>query len=301
MSNSYVFTGTAPALVTPFTEDDDLDEDAFRRLIDTQIGSGVDGLVVLGTTGENPTISHEERRRLTDWAVEQAGGRVPVILGTGTNSTRESVRFSKEAAQAGADGLLVVGPYYNKPTQEGFYRHVAAVADAVPDCPIIVYNVPGRTSFNVEAQTMLRIAEEVPSVAGVKEASGDLEQITDLLAHRPEGLAVYSGDDEITLPLVALGGDGVVSVLSNALPQQFSELVRAALNDDITEARRRHLELLPAMRACFFQTNPLPVKAVLAGAGKMTGRVRLPLAPMADDERRRVLDAFAPFLEGERV
>lgn len=301
MSDSYVFTGTAPALVTPFTEEDDIDEDAFRRLIERQIEGGVDGLVVLGTTGENPTISEEERRRITDLAVEAADGRVPVILGTGTNATQESVRFSEQAARTGADGLLVVGPYYNKPTQEGFYRHVAAVADAVPDCPIIVYNVPGRTSFNVEAETMLRLAEEIPSVAGVKEASGDLEQITDLLAHRPDGLAVYSGDDEITLPLVALGGDGVVSVISNALPERFSELVRAALSGDIQEARRQHLELLPAMRACFFQTNPLPVKAVLAATGQVNGRVRLPLAPMDEAERQRVLDTFSPFLEGEKI
>jgi 4-hydroxy-tetrahydrodipicolinate synthase len=207
------------------------------------------------------------------------------------------VRFSQEAARAGADGLLVVGPYYNKPTQKGFYQHVAAVADAVPDCPIIVYNVPGRTSFNVRPETMLRLAEEIPSVAGVKEASGDLEQITDLLARRPEGLAVYSGDDEITLPLVALGGDGVVSVISNALPGRFSSMVHAALADDIAEARRRHLELLPAMRACFFQTNPLPVKAVLAATGQVTGRARLPLAPMEEATRQRVLDAFSDFLD----
>ena len=298
MSDAHLFTGAAPALVTPFTDEDDIDENAFRRLIDAQIEAGVDGLVVLGTTGENPTVSHEERRLVTDLAVEQAEGRVPVVMGTGTNSTRESVRFSKEAARAGADGLLVVGPYYNKPTQEGFFRHVAAVADAAPDCPIIVYNVPGRTSFNVEADTMLRLAEKVPGVAGVKEASGDLEQITDLLARRPDGLAVYSGDDEMTLPLVALGGDGVVSVLSNVLPQRFSTMVHAALDDRIAEARRRHLTLLPAMRACFFQTNPLPVKAVLADEGRITGRVRLPLAPMGESTRRRVLDAFAPFLGG---
>ena len=296
-SDDFLFTGTAPALVTPFTEDREIDEEAFRDLIDTQIESGVDGLVVLGTTGENPTITDQERRRITDLAVQHTDGRVPVILGTGTNATQESVRFSQEAARAGADGLLVVGPYYNKPTQKGFYQHVAAVADAVPDCPIIVYNVPGRTSFNVRPETMLRLAEEIPSVAGVKEASGDLEQITDLLAHRPEGLAVYSGDDEITLPLVALGGDGVVSVISNALPGRFSSMVHAALADDIAEARRRHLELLPAMRACFFQTNPLPVKAVLAATGQVTGRVRLPLAPMEEATRRRVLDAFSDFLD----
>ena len=292
-----LFTGTAPALVTPFTEANDIDETAFRHLIEAQIAGGVDGLVVLGTTGENPTISREERRLITDVAVDAADGRVPVVLGTGTNATGQSVQFSKEAACAGADGLLVVGPYYNKPTQNGFRRHVAAIADAVPDCPIIVYNVPGRTGFNVEADTMLHLAEEIPSVRGVKEASGDLAQITDLLAGRPEGLAIYSGDDEMAFPLVALGGDGVVSVLSNALPQRFSQMVSAVRTGDLAEARRQHLELLPAMRACFFQTNPLPIKAVLAEEGHIgTDRVRLPLAPMAETPRRRVLDAFAPLL-----
>ena len=292
-----LFAGTAPALVTPFTENDEIDEPAFRRLIDGQIEGGVDGLVVLGTTGENPTVAHAERRRLVELAVEQAAGRVPVIVGTGTNSTRESTAFSREAARAGADGLLVVGPYYNKPTQAGFRAHVAAIADAT-DCPIIVYNVPGRTSFNVTAETMLQLAEEVPSVAGVKEASGSLAQITDILSGRPERLAVYAGDDEITLPLLALGGDGAVSVLSNVLPGCFSRMVRAALDDRFDEARRRHLELLPAMRACFFETNPLPVKMVLAAMGCMTERVRLPLAPIESAATRRgVLEAFAAFVD----
>ena len=294
---AHLFTGTAPALVTPFTEEDEIDERAFRRLVDDQVEGGADGLVVLGTTGENPTVTHAERRRLVDLAVEQAAGRVPVIVGTGTNSTRESAVFSREAAQAGADGLLVVGPYYNKPTQAGFRAHVTAIADAT-GCPILVYNVPGRTSFNVTAETMLRLAEEVPSVAGVKEASGNLAQIADILKGRPERLAVYAGDDEITLPLLALGGDGAVSVLSNVLPGRFSRMVRAALEGRFDEARRLHLELLPAMRACFFETNPLPVKTVLAAMGLMTGRVRLPLAPIESAAtRRRILEAFGAFVD----
>ncbi len=296
MSDAFLFRGSAPALVTPFTEGDVIDEEAFRRHIAWQIKGGVAALVVLGTTGENPTVTHDERRRLVDLAVDEAAGRVPVIVGTGTNATRESIVFSREAAEAGADGLLVVGPYYNKPTQEGFQKHVAAIADAT-DCPIILYNVPGRTSFNITAETVLRLAEEVPSVAGVKEASGSLAQITDILAARPDHLAVYAGDDEMTLPLLALGGDGVVSVLSNALPERFIRLVRAGLQGDFAEARRRHLALLPAMRACFFETNPLPVKAVLSAAGRMTGHVRLPLAPMDEAARRRVLQAFAPFAD----
>lgn len=295
MAEDFLFRGTAPALVTPFTEDDDIDEEAFRRLIDRQIEGGVEGLVVLGTTGENPTVTDDERRRLVDVAVEQTDGRVPVVIGTGTNATAESATFSREAARAGADGLLVVGPYYNKPPQAGFRAHVAAIAEAT-DLPIIVYNVPGRTSFNVRAETMLQLAEEVPTVVGVKEASGDLQQITDILAHRPEHLAVYAGDDEMTFPLLALGGDGVVSVIANALPDRFSEMVRAGLKGDLEKARRLHFDLLPAMRACFFETNPLPVKAVLAASGQMNERVRLPLQPIQGETRERVLKAFGAFV-----
>ena len=227
MADDLFFRGVAPALVTPFTSDDEIDEQAFCDLIERQIDGGVSGLVVLGTTGENPTITREERRQLVDLAVETADGRVPVIVGTGTNNTDESVRFSQEAVAAGADGLLVVGPYYNKPPQEGFVAHVETIA-AAADAPIILYNVPGRTGFNVEAETTLHLAEEVAPVVGVKEASGDLEQIGDILQHRPEGFAVYSGDDEMTLPLMAMGGDGVVSVVANALPEQTSAMVAAA-------------------------------------------------------------------------
>lgn len=295
MAEDFLFRGTAPALVTPFTEDDDIDEEAFRRLIDRQIEGGAEGLVVLGTTGENPTVTDDERRRLVDVAVEQTDGRVPVVIGTGTNATAESATFSREAARAGADGLLVVGPYYNKPPQAGFRAHVAAIAEAT-DLPIIVYNVPGRTSFNVRAETMLQLAEEVPTVVGVKEASGDLQQITDILAHRPEHLAVYAGDDEMTFPLLALGGDGVVSVIANALPDRFSEMVRSGLEGDLEKARRLHFDLLPAMRACFFETNPLPVKAVLAASGQMNERVRLPLQPIQGETRERVLKAFGAFV-----
>ena len=292
-----IFRGTVPALVTPFTAEDDIDESAFRRLIDAQIDGGVEGLVVLGTTGENPTITHDERRRLVDIAVEQADGRVPVIIGTGTNNTDESIAFSKEAAHAGADGLLVVGPYYNKPSQEGFRGHVKAIAHAT-DCPIILYNVPGRTSFNIEAETVLHLAENVPTVVGVKEASGDLAQISDILAGRPSSLAVYAGDDEMAFPMAALGGDGVVSVISNAVPEAFSTMVRHALKGQLDTARTQHFELLPAMRACFFATNPVPVKTVLAAQGMMEEHLRLPLAPLDADSpvRQRILTAFDDFI-----
>lgn len=288
-----LFRGVAPALVTPFTYDDTLDLDAFRRLLDVQIRGGVSGVVVLGTTGENPTVTDAERRRLVDAAVAHVDGRVPVIVGTGTNSTAASITYSKEAEDAGADGLLVVGPYYNKPSQAGFAGHVEAIA-AATDTPIILYNVPGRTSFNIDAETTLRLAESVPAVVGVKEASGDLAQIEDILARRPDGFAVYAGDDEITLPLVALGGDGCVSVISNALPERFSGMVHAALDGDLPTARSQHHALVPAMRACFFETNPVPIKIVCAAQGLMSEHVRLPLTlPPADAPiRQRILSVF---------
>ena len=296
MADNRLFTGTGTALVTPFTADNEIDEEAMRRLIDRQIEHGVASLVILGTTGENATISPEERRHVVRLAIEHTDGRVPVIIGSGNNSTSESITFSKEATAAGADGLLVVGPYYNKPTQAGFRAHVAAIAD-VTDCPIIIYNVPGRTSFNIQAETVLQLAEEVPSVVGVKEASGDLEQISDILAHRPDDLAVYAGDDEITLPLLGLGGDGVVSVISNALPRTFSRLVEAGLKGEFNRARQLHFRLLTAMRACFYETNPLPIKAVLAEAGLLEEKLRLPLVPLDEGVRPRVRDAFAGFDE----
>ena len=291
-----LFRGTAPALVTPFTADGDVDEATFRRLIDRQIDGGVEALVVLGTTGENATIWPDERRRLVDLALEHTNRRVPVIIGTGNNSTSESIVFSKEAAASGADGLLVVGPYYNKPTQAGFHAHVAAIAEAT-DCPIILYNVPGRTSFNATAETTLRIVEAIPTVVGVKEASGDLAQISDILAHRPNHLAVYAGDDEMGLPLATLGADGVISVVSNVIPGLFSELVRAGLNGDFEKARALHFRLLPAMRACFFETNPIPAKTMLGAMGLINPALRLPLVPMSDANRQRMLAAFGDLVD----
>lgn len=298
MAHNMLFRGVAPALVTPFTSEDDIDEAAFRRLIDLQIEGGVSALVVLGTTGENPTVTEAERHRIVDVALEAADGRVPVIVGTGTNNTDESVSFSEAAIGAGADGLLIVGPYYNKPSQAGFAAHVKTIAETA-DAPIILYNVPGRTSFNISPETALHLAEDVPQVVGIKEASGEIDQIDDLLAHRPDGFGVYSGDDEMTLPLLAMGGDGAVSVISNALPGPFCELVGAALDDDLSTARERHAELLPAMRACFLETNPVPIKDVCAALGRMEPHVRLPLTPMDERSpvRQRVLSAFDDLID----
>ncbi|MEM6289416.1 MAG: 4-hydroxy-tetrahydrodipicolinate synthase [Bacteroidota bacterium] len=304
-----LFRGTAPALVTPFAGGG-LDLDAFRALIDFQIEGGpapsgtvydgVEAVVVLGTTGENPTVTHDERRRLVDVALEHTAGRVPVVVGTGTNATAQSAAFSKEAADAGADGLLVVGPYYTKPTPDGVLGHVAAIADAT-DCPIVLYNVPGRTGANLTAETTLRVIEAVPSVVGVKEASGDLGQIADLIAGRPEGVAVYSGDDDLAFPTVCLGGDGLVSVISNVVPGAVSAMVRHALAGRLGDARTLHYTLLGAMRASFIEANPAPVKAALAIMGRMEPTLRLPLAPLTHGARARVLAAYGPFIEAGRL
>ena len=293
-----IFTGSATALVTPFSGDGLIDEAAFCNLIDRQIQSGSSAVVVLGTTGENATITPKERSRLSAIAVEQVAGRVPLIIGTGNNSTSESITFSVEADRLGADGLLIVGPYYNKPPQKGFKAHVAAIADAT-SCPIILYNVPGRTGFDASTESILEMAHEIPSVAGVKEASGDLARVADLIQGRPEGFAVYSGDDEWTLFFLALGADGVISVVSNVLPRLMSRLVRLGLEGELKEASQVHYTLLKAMRACFLDTNPIPVKAVLAKLGYSESKLRLPLVAMSAEQEEFIMSEFLTALEAE--
>ncbi len=300
------FRGTAPALITPFTAENRVDEPALRRIIDFQIEGGdldyrgVNALVVLGTTGENPTITPDERERIVELAIEHVAGRVPVIVGSGTNNTAQSVEFSKQAAIAGAAALLVVGPYYNKPTPDGLLGHVGAIADAT-DCPIVLYNVPGRSGSNLTAETQLRVAEEIPNVVATKEASGDLNQIADILANRPDGFAVYSGDDDLTLPMLALGVDGLISVCANAIPGATSEMVRRGLDGDFDSARTLHFGLLDAMRASFLESNPAPIKAVMAEMGLINEHVRLPLAPVTEATRGRVLAAYRPHLSSVSV
>lgn len=291
--NQRLFRGTATALVTPFTADDQIDYRSLRTLIELQLSGDIDALVVLGTTGENPTISHDERRRLIDATIAIVDGRVPVIVGTGTNATATSVTFACEAAAAGATGQLVVAPYYNKPTQDGFIAHVSAIADAT-DLPIILYNVPGRTGLNITPETVVTLANRIPSVAAIKEASGNLGQISDILVNRPTDFAVYSGDDELALAVGLLGGDGCISVISNALPNEFSRLVRNAMDGNVVEARTQHFNLLAAMRSCFAETNPIPIKAVLEQMHVIEARVRLPLTPLGPDAATTVHNAFAP-------
>jgi 4-hydroxy-tetrahydrodipicolinate synthase len=279
--------GCGTALVTPFSQDGLVDENALRNLVAWQIESGIDFLVPCGTTGETPTLNHAEWLRVIDVTVEVAAGRVPIVAGATSNSTSDAVAKAKEvAAHAGVDAILTASPYYNKPTQEGQYRHFRAIAEAV-DKPIILYNVPGRTSANLEPATLARLCE-VPNIAGVKEASGNMTQIAEVLNLVPEHFIVLSGDDAVTLPVIALGGVGVISVASNEIPREMSEMTRAALNNDWPAARTLHRKYLPLMTANFIESSPLPVKAVLAMMGKIEEVYRLPLLPMRRDTRSKL-------------
>lgn len=275
-----LFRGVATAIVTPFLEDESVDLVAFRNLLEIQIQEGVNAIVVLGTTGECPTLEYHERAMVIQTAVEVAAKRVAIIVGTGTNSTRQSCLFAKQAETLGADGQMVVGPAYNKPTQVGFERHVAAVLEASP-LPCILYNVPGRTQFNIEPETILTLANRHPQIVGIKEASGDLSQVMDLISRRPSGLAVYSGDDELAFPIACLGGDGVISVLSNVLPRLTISMMSMALSGLSHDAREIHYHLIDAMRACFIESNPIPVKAILHAQGLIQNELRLPLLPLS--------------------
>lgn len=277
------FQGTGTALVTPFHLDGSLDEAALVRLVEFQIEAGIDMLLPCGTTGEGATLETAEWERVISLVVERASGRVPVIAGAGCNSTARALRLTKRAAELGADGILSVGPYYNKPSQNGFYEHFKAVAE-VCDLPLIVYNVPGRTSSNIRAETTLRLAE-LPGIVAVKEASGDLDQVMEIIRHRPEGFRVLSGDDALTLPMIVLGADGVVSVVSNEAPAMFGELVDAALGGEFDRARTLQYRLLPLMRANFIESNPIPVKAVLAMMGLLEESYRLPLTRASNESR----------------
>lgn len=287
MKRKLLFRGTATALVTPFKKDGSVDEVAMRDLVDRQIKGGVEALVPVGSTGEGATLSDSEQARVIEIVVDQANGRIPVIGGASSNATMKAVALAKKAKQSGADAILTVAPFYNKPTQEGMYQHFCAIADAV-EIPMVIYNVPGRTASNIEAATALRLAEEVPFVAGVKEASANLPQIMEILHHRPEGFGVWSGDDNLALPLVSLGGDGIISVVSNEVPRQFSDMVRLALKGKFDKARELHYTLLPLMNINFIESNPIPVKAALAMMDVIEEEYRLPLVPLTDASRPKL-------------
>ena len=279
--------GCGTALVTPFAQDGAIDESALRNLIAWQVESGIDFLVPCGTTAETPTLSHDEWLHVIDTTVEVVAGRVPVMAGATSNSTADAVTKAKEVAvRPGVDAILTASPYYNKPTQEGQYRHFRAIAEAV-DKPIILYNVPGRTGANIEPGTLARLAE-IPNIAGVKEASGNIAQIAEVCNSVPQHFRVFSGDDALTLPVIALGGVGIISVASNEIPQQMAEMTRAALNNDWVTARQIHRKYLPLMQANFIESNPLPVKAVLAMMGRLEEVYRLPLLPMRRDTRSKL-------------
>src|SRR6195256_1158289 len=281
------FRGCGTALVTPFQQDGSVDETAFRNLVAWQVESGIDFLIPCGTTGETPTLTHDEWLRVIDVTVEVVAGRVPIVAGATSNSTQDAVAKAKEVAtRPGVNGILTASPYYNKPTQEGQYRHFRAIAEAI-DKPIILYNVPSRTSANLEPATVARLSE-ISNIAGIKEASGNMTQIAEVINTVPESFLVLSGDDAVTLPVISLGGVGVISVASTKIPREMSEMTRAALNNDWQRARSLQRKYLPLMQANFVETSPLPVKAVLAMMGKIEEVYRLPLLPMRRDTRSKL-------------
>jgi 4-hydroxy-tetrahydrodipicolinate synthase len=260
------FQGTGTAIVTPFKKDGSLDENALRRVVDYQVKGGVEALIPLGTTGESPNMNHAEYERVFEVVQEQANGKVKIFGGAGSNSTQTAIDHAKLAKKIGLDAALIVGPYYNKPTQEGYFQHYRAIANAV-DIPIIVYNVPGRTGGNIEAATTLRMAEEIPNIVAVKEASGNFAQIMEIARNKPKNFSLLSGDDAVTVPLMAIGADGCISVVANETPRDFSDMVRACLKGKWSKALELHNKLLPLMNINFIESSPIPVKAALAMMG----------------------------------
>jgi 4-hydroxy-tetrahydrodipicolinate synthase len=283
-------TGCGTALATPFTTTGAIDENALRGFVEWQLDEGIDFLVPCGSTGEAATMSLVEHRRVVEITAEQARGRVPVVAGAGSNDTQKAIALSRDLKEAGATHLLHVAPMYSKPPQRGMALHFRTIADSV-DLPIVLYNVPGRTACNIEAATTLELAAH-PRIVGTKEASGLLPQITDIIAGRPDGFSVLSGDDEITLPLLALGGDGLISVVSNVVPRLMGELVRKGRSGDVSGARELHLRLLPWLRAAFVESNPIPVKFALMAMGRFENVLRSPLVPLEHRHEANVRSAL---------
>ena len=292
--------GAFTAMITPMKEDGSIDYDGYRKLLRFQMEEGIDGLVPLGTTGETPTLDEDEEQRIIDVVMEEVRAfekeksvKVPVVLGAGSNNTRDAVRYTERAKKAGADAALVVTPYYNKPSSEGIFRHFEAVSRV--GIPILVYNIAGRTGKNIDTPTLSRIAD-LPNIAGVKEASGSISQMTDVIAtikSKHPDFAVLSGDDAMTLPLLASGGDGVVSVVSNAAPAPVSEMVRAALSGDYDAARKIHYRLLPFFKAAFVDGNPTSIKYAMRVKGLPSGSVRLPLVDVSDEAKKIIEEALS--------
>ena len=278
--------GTFTALVTPFSGDGSIDVQALERLVEMQLDGGVEGVVPCGTTGEAATLTNDEHMRVIRQVIELAGGRATVLAGVGGNDTRNVILLAKQAQELEADGVLAVAPYYNKPTQAGMRAHFEQIADSV-DIPLILYNVPGRTSSNILPDTVLRLAEH-PNIHGIKEASGNLGQVMAILGGRPAGFSVLSGEDDLTLAMICLGGDGVISVVSNEVPGPMSDMVRAALAGDLEAARSEHFRLLDLMNANFIESNPIPAKAAMAMMGLLEENYRLPLVAMDPANREKL-------------
>jgi 4-hydroxy-tetrahydrodipicolinate synthase len=280
------------AVVTPF-KDGRVDEAKVRELVEFHIKNGTDVLVPCGTTGESPTLSHDEHRRVIELAIQTANKRIPVVAGTGSNSTAEAIDLTRYAKNAGADGALVVLPYYNKPTQQGLIAHCRAIADAV-ELPLILYNIPGRTGINMLPETLAALADH-PNIVGMKEATGNLEQMTQDIVLCGAKLSFLSGDDTLTLPLMAVGGKGVISVVANIVPRDVADLTRAFLSGDWKRARELHLKLFPLCQAMFYETNPIPVKTAMALMGMINGELRLPLCPMSEANLNKLKAALRAY------
>ena len=287
-----MFTGSMVALVTPFKEGK-VDWQSLEALVDFHIQNGTNGIVPCGTTGESATLDHKEHHEVIERVTKAVNKRIPVIAGTGSNSTTEAVALTKEAEKAGADGALMISPYYNRPTQEGIYQHYKKVASQV-GIPIIVYNIPGRTGSKIEPETLARLAE-IKNVAGVKEATGSVDQAIDVIRLCGDNLAVYSGEDSLTFSLMALGGKGVISTVANIAPKEMSELTNACLDGKWGRGRDLQLKLVPLIRSVFIETNPIPIKTALALMGKCSGELRLPLTPMSEGNLKTLRKTMSDF------
>ncbi len=296
-----MFKGSIVALVTPF-QNGRVDEAKIKELVEFHIENGTDGIVPCGTTGESPTLSTEEHEHVVEICIASVAGRIPVLAGTGSNSTAEAVTLTKHAAKSGADGALIVSPYYNKPTQKGLYLHFKAIAQSV-NIPIILYNIAGRTAVNIAPETMAQLAGDCKNIIGVKEASGSLDQMQMIKELCPESFLLLSGDDALTLPVLSIGGAGVISVVANIVPADVARLVKTFRAGNLEEARRIHYKLFPLVRAMFLETNPIPVKKAMELLGHCSGELRLPLCEMTDENLRKLKSALQKYglLEGHLV
>ena len=292
-----MYRGTFTALVTPFTPDNQIDTEAYRRLVDYQFDNGVTGIVPVGTTGESPTLSHEEHKQVITLAVEYARGRGPVIAGAGSNNTVEAIDLTRHAEEAGCEAVLSVCPYYNKPSQEGLYQHFKAIARST-SCRIMLYSIPGRSSIEIGVDTTVRLAQDCPNIVSIKEAGGSVERVNELVAAVPEGFTVLSGDDSLTLAFMAVGAVGVVSVASNLIPRGLSDIVSAALREDYAAARATHRKYYRLMNTLMkLDTNPVPIKTALEIKGMLSGAVRLPMVGMTDEKRTALATVLQDFTQ----